>query len=83
MQLVAIGPKDQRAPQAFHAPAACSLSLVPDVLELSAESEATKKLYGIDSQDENKRRYGIECLRARRLVEAGVRFVEVLCPNVY
>ncbi len=58
-------------------------SLVPDVLELSAESEATKKLYGIDSQDENKRRYGIECLRARRLVEAGVRFVEVLCPNVY
>jgi hypothetical protein len=58
-------------------------SLVPDVLELSKESEATKKLYGIDASDDNKRRYGIQCLRARRLVEAGVRFVEVTCPMVY
>jgi hypothetical protein len=58
-------------------------SLVPDVVDLSAESEATKKLYGIDSQEPNKRRFAMECLRARRLVESGVRFVEVLCPNVY
>jgi hypothetical protein len=53
---------------------------VPDVLDLSRESEATKKLYGIDSTVESKRLYGIQCLRARRLVEAGVRFVEVNCP---
>jgi len=58
-------------------------SLVPDVLELSKESEDTKKLYGIDSTDANKSRYGIQCLRARRLVETGVRFVEVTCPMVY
>src|SRR3954447_7967295 len=55
-------------------------SLVPDVLDLGRESEATRKLYGIDSPVESKRLYGIQCLRARRLIEAGVRFVEVNCP---
>lgn len=55
-------------------------ALVPDVLDLSRESEATKRLYGINSAVESKRLYGIQCLRARRLVEAGVRFVEVNCP---
>jgi hypothetical protein len=55
-------------------------SLVPDVLDLARESEATKKLYGLDSPVESQRLYGIQCLRARRLVEAGVRFVEVTCP---
>ena len=58
-------------------------SLVPDVLELSKESEATKKLYGLDSEDKPKRLYGLQCLRARRLLEAGVRFVEVTCPNLF
>lgn len=55
-------------------------SLAPDVLDLERESAATKALYGIDSTDKFKRLYGIQCLRARRLVEAGVRFVEVNCP---
>ena len=58
-------------------------SLVPDVLDLSQESEATKKLYGLDAKDENKKLYGLQCLRARRLVESGVRFVEVCCPNIF
>ncbi len=58
-------------------------SLVPEVVDLSGETEATKRLYGIDSDQENKSRYGMQCLRARRLVEKGVRFVEVICPNVY
>ena len=58
-------------------------SLVPDVVDLSKETKATRQLYGIDSKDGHKRRYGMECLRARRLIQAGVRFVEVLCPNVY
>ncbi len=57
-------------------------SLVPDVLDLGAESAATKKLYGIDATDQHKRLYGIQCLRARRLVERGVRFVEVGCPSL-
>jgi hypothetical protein len=55
---------------------------VPDLVDLSKETAATKKLYGIDSPVETKRLYGIQCLRARRLVEAGVRFVEVRCPSV-
>lgn len=57
-------------------------SLVPDVLDLSKESPAIHKLYGLDSEDKPKRLYGLQCLRARRLIEAGVRFVEVTCPNL-
>lgn len=55
-------------------------SLVPDVLNLSQETEATQKAYGIDSKVDSQRLYGIQCLRARRLVESGVRFVEITCP---
>jgi hypothetical protein len=55
-------------------------SLVPDVLDLGSETEATQKLYGLDSSVPSKRLYGIQCLRARRLIEAGVRFVEITCP---
>jgi hypothetical protein len=55
-------------------------SLVPDVLDLARETEATQKLYGIDSEVPSKRLYGIQCLRARRLIESGVRFVEITCP---
>jgi hypothetical protein len=58
-------------------------SRVPDVLELASESEATKRLYGLDSNDTPKRLYGLQCLRARRLIESGVRFVEVTCPNLF
>lgn len=55
-------------------------SLVPDVLDLSRETQTTQKLYGIDSAVPSQKRYGIQCLRARRLVESGVRFVEITCP---
>lgn len=55
-------------------------SLVPDVLDLGRETEATQKLYGLDSTVPSKRLYGIQCLRARRLIESGVRFVEITCP---
>ena len=58
-------------------------SLVPDILDLAKESEATKNMYGLDSEDKAKRSYGLQCLRARRLIEAGVRFVEVTCPNLF
>jgi hypothetical protein len=58
-------------------------SLAPDVLNLDQESEATKKLYGLDATNAHKRAYGLQCLRARRLVEAGVRFVEITPPNLY
>jgi Protein of unknown function (DUF1501) len=55
--------------------------LVPDVLDVGrGETDATKRLYGIDSFVATKRLYGLQCLRARRLVESGVRFVEIACP---
>src|SRR5688572_11546811 len=47
-----------------------------EALDISSESAATKKLYGIDS--DATRDYGTRCLIARRLVERGVRFVQIL-----
>ncbi len=58
-------------------------SLAPDVLNLDQETEATKRLYGLDAANPHKKAYGLQCLRARRLVEAGVRFVEITPPNLY
>lgn len=55
-------------------------TLVPDVLDLSKETQATQSLYAIDSKVPSQSLYGIQCLRARRLIESGVRFVEITCP---
>ncbi len=57
-------------------------SAVPELADLSGETKATQALYGIDAEYEQTRIFGRECLLARRLVERGVRFVEVLCPSV-
>lgn len=46
-----------------------------DALDLSRESESTKEMYGLN--DEATASYGKRCLMARRLVERGVRFVEI------
>jgi hypothetical protein len=51
-------------------------SAVPEVMDISKESEATRKAYGIDSSG-GTANFGRQCLLARRFVEAGVRFVEV------
>ncbi|MCK0155833.1 DUF1501 domain-containing protein [Cellulophaga sp. F20128] len=55
---------------------------IPELTEFKSESEATKKLYGLDSDDPHKKGYASQCLLARRLVERGVRFVELTCPNI-
>jgi hypothetical protein len=47
----------------------------PEVLDISGESAATKKLYGLDR--EITQDFGSRCLIARRLLERGVRFVQV------
>ncbi|MDZ4800685.1 MAG: DUF1501 domain-containing protein [Bryobacteraceae bacterium] len=47
----------------------------PEAVDLTKESEATKKLYGMDEEPTAK--FGTNCLLARRLVERGVRFVEL------
>jgi hypothetical protein len=48
---------------------------VPEVLDLSGETEATRKMYGLDNPASQE--YGTRCLLARRLVERGVRFVQI------
>ena len=55
---------------------------VPELLRLDGESEATRKLYGFDAPFEFTRAYARQCLTARRLVERGVRFVELTCPKI-
>ena len=51
-------------------------SKAPELVDLSGESEATKKLYGLD--DPIAEPFGRQCLMARRMVERGVRFVKLL-----
>jgi len=48
---------------------------LPNVLDINKESEATRQLYGIGEEATNT--FGQQCLMARRLVESGVRFVEI------
>lgn len=48
---------------------------VPGCLDLAGEGEATRRMYGLD--DPTTSEYGTRCLLARRLVERGVRFVQV------
>jgi hypothetical protein len=47
-------------------------------LDLSKETPATRKLYGLDNKATSN--FGTRCLMARRLVESGVRFVQVMSP---
>ncbi len=54
-------------------------NIAPQVLDISKESEATKKLYGIGDQTTDA--FGKQCLHARRMIEAGVRFVEIAQGN--
>jgi hypothetical protein len=53
-------------------------SEVPVLLDVNSETEATRKLYGLDEADTEE--FGRQCLLARRMVERGVRFVELLPP---
>ncbi len=48
---------------------------VPELAELSTETQATKKLYGLD--EEHTQEFGTQCLMARRMVERGVRFIQL------
>ncbi len=68
-------------------------SQMPQVMDISKETEATKKLYGIGESRGGSGMYGgplggagpedfgHKCLLARRMIEAGVRFVEVTHGN--
>ena len=54
-------------------------SAAPEALDINGESAEIKKLYGLDNKDCST--FGRQCLVARRLVERGVRFVQVFSPT--
>ncbi len=54
-------------------------SELPNVMNVSKEPDAIKQLYGLDKRD--TKNFGGKCLMARRLVESGVRFVEITHGN--
>ncbi|MFO0936583.1 MAG: DUF1501 domain-containing protein [Gemmataceae bacterium] len=57
-------------------------SAVPELTDLSQETTETKKQYGFEAKYKPTQIYARQCLMARRLVERGVRFVEITCPGV-
>ncbi len=54
---------------------------VPELTDLSDESAETKRMYGLEADFNNTKTFGKQCLLARRLVERGVRFIELTCPG--
>lgn len=54
--------------------------LIPELADVGRETAATQRMYALDSPNDFQKYYGLQALRARRLVEAGVRFVEITCP---
>jgi hypothetical protein len=54
---------------------------VPEVCDISQETAQTQTMYGLDHEFGPTKTFGRECLMARRLVERGVRFIQLTCPN--
>ncbi len=55
---------------------------VPGLMDISQESPSVQQQYGLEEAYEPTRQFGRQCLIARRLVERGVRFVELTCPSI-
>ncbi|HEX4128869.1 MAG TPA: DUF1501 domain-containing protein [Pirellulales bacterium] len=73
------GEADLAARLASYELAARMQTTAKEAVDLAQESEATRKMYGLD--DPVTRHFGERCLLARRLVERGVRFVQVCTGN--
>ncbi|HZZ28075.1 MAG TPA: DUF1501 domain-containing protein [Pirellulales bacterium] len=56
-------------------------SAAPELTELSGESAATREAYGMNRVDAEEKSFARNCLLARRLVERGVRFVNIYFGN--
>ena len=54
---------------------------VPDLMDVASETKQTIKAYGLEDEFKNTQTFGRSCLIARRLVERGVRFIELTCPG--
>jgi hypothetical protein len=55
-------------------------SAAPEAVDLASETEETKRLYGLDRKETAE--FGTRCLLARRLVERGVRFIQLYSGDV-
>ena len=53
---------------------------VPALMDLRTDTQSTHDAYGLSDEFPNTRTYGRLCLVARRLIERGVRFIELTCP---
>ena len=56
-------------------------SSVPELTDLREETQETKRLYGFEAEFQHTKTFAMQCLLARRLVERGVRFIELTCPS--
>ncbi len=54
---------------------------VPELMDLSGETAQTQEAYGMLDEFHNTTTFGRQCLIARRLVERGVRFIQLTCPG--
>ena len=86
-----VGQLNQRAPEispeleaaiANYELAARMQLAVPEVMSLGGESQSTRRLYGLNADYPHTQTYARQCIIARRLVERGVRFVELTIPMV-
>jgi len=75
------GSSELQARVAAYALAAKMQMSAPEVTDLAAESESAHKLYGTDDSNPLKAAYARNCLLARRLLERGVRFVNLYCAS--
>jgi len=54
---------------------------VPELMNLNEETKETQDAYGMSDEFKNTQTFGRQCLVARRLVERGVRFIQLTCPG--
>jgi hypothetical protein len=76
-----LGPIDPLESTIANYELACRMqTAIPDLVRIEDETVATQNLYGLNAAYEPTRIFGRQCLLARRLVERGVRFIELTCP---
>jgi hypothetical protein len=75
------GQTDLEARIASYALAAKMQTAATEALDLSRESKATQEMYGMHNSSKTTAEFGARCLIARRLIERGVRFVQIYTQN--
>jgi hypothetical protein len=75
------GQSDLQARMAAYELAGRMQASAPDVMDLGRETATTRQSYGADDANEHKAAYAKNCLLARRLLERGVRYVNLYCAS--